>query len=257
MHRTLPLLSLCACKVIDAPDELEALVVFGFVHFDDDIEYLRTTDAGMQPQVEAQLEILSEGLRVDSLTRDDLLQAGIDAPESGDIVGAMGVAEYRHGLDEVLVGVTWPDKLEDFDYLAYEVLEDSGRDCFLARECERWDSRVYERTEVPLLGEASLTHQDSYRWVEGDDGGISVAKISHNPDGIDFTSNLIEVHQQYQLVLFQPTSETSVRRVETFWVEMEAIGLDVPDYFAVETAVKEMRSQAEALDAFIDTTSSR
>ena len=64
---------------------------------------------------------------------------------------------------------------------------------------------------------------------------------------MSFSSKIAKVHQQYALVILYPDGGVT-RRVETFWVDAEIIGLDVPDSFAVDNAINSMAAQAERVD---------
>jgi hypothetical protein len=249
----LALLLAPGCKVVDAPDTLEDVVVYGFEHYDEeDPEYLVATHVEMEPLVEANLEALDEGYRVSNLTSEHLEAAGIEDAEVAEIIGAMGVADYTHGLDDVIAIVTHEHKDELFDnFLAYEVTDGTDRDCFLSRECLTLEQDVTETTEIALLGEATRSFHLSFRWVELEDGTWVVFNQSLCPDEIEFSTNIARIYQQYAFVAIYPNGDTA-RRVESFWVDAEVIGMDVPDTFAVDNAVGQMKSTAEKVDEAID-----
>lgn len=252
MRALLTSLALCAgCKVIDAPDNLEELVVFGFVHYDED-GYPAATTEKLIPAVGEVSDQLAEGYLVDSLTEEDLVAAGVDPPDVTSIIGALGAVSYRHSLDDVLRTITRDDKDELYDnILDYDVLETTDLDCFLDRTCDRLEQRVYETTSVPVLGDATRTFTQQYQWVAQDDGTELVLIRTLNPEPMDFSSALLTVHQQYALVAIWPDGDAA-RRCETFWVDAEFIGLEVPDSYAVKTAVQEMADQAADVDDILD-----
>lgn len=248
-----PVLLLLAsgCKVIDAPDALEDLVVFGFGHYDEDVDYLEATHVELVPAVELHLEDLADGYSVNDLTSGDLEKVGVKGADVSNIIGALATVRYDHPLEDVIGVLTMKNKTNVFeDTLTYEVLESSDRPCFLARECERYDARVHEVTQVPILGEAERTFDISYRWVETDDGW-AVYQRTLNPNPITFSSNILVVHQQYQLVALFPDGQ-GVRRVEAFWVDAEIIGVDIPESMAIDQTVGTMQAQAEEVDAYLD-----
>ncbi len=251
--RPVPLLALLgACTVVDAPDTLEELAVFGFSNFRGEEAVLQATFDELVPLVDLQREEMSEGYRVDSLTAEHLEMAGVSNPTLDGIIGAMGTADYRHDLAQVLIATTWPDKAEIFDnYVAYDVVDDD-LDCFLAGECDTWDATITQTTKVPVVGEATYTLQQTYRWMRPEVGEPWVASVVLAPDPIDFKVKLLAVKQQYQFIVLQPLAE-GTRRIETFWVEAEVIGLDVPEASAVDKAAREISQQVERIDAFLDT----
>jgi hypothetical protein len=171
-----------------------------------------------------------------------------------EIVGALGVVDYRHSLDEVLGPITAYNKHEMFDnFLEYEVLDETDRDCFLKAECERLDQDIYEKTNVTLVGDAARTYTNSLRWLEGEDLPRAVMIRQLNPDPVEFEGSAINmtVFQQYSFVLLYDNGGKA-RRVESFWVDFELAGMDVPDNMAVSNAVKAMGSTAEKVDTWLD-----
>lgn len=246
---------LSGCKVVDAPDDLEALMVFGFVNFDDDIEFLEATEAELIPLVEAQLEDLSDGYRVAELTRADLTEAGVEGEGEVEIIGAMGTVDYRHDIEPVLEVAIDEDKEEMFpdNFVAYEVRETSDVDCFLAGTCDRMDQEVFERAKVNLLGEGERTYDASYRWVDNPDlpRALFVRQIAPTEMKFEGSAINLTVHQQYSFVMIYEKDGVG-RRVEAFWVDADLVGLDVPDTFAVDNAVSAITGQAERVDDWID-----
>ncbi|TNE87590.1 MAG: hypothetical protein EP330_18000 [Deltaproteobacteria bacterium] len=256
MRRTLPvvaLVGLAACKVVDAPDNLEELMVFGFEHFEDDNAILADMFEELVPLVDAQTEALGEGYRINTLSTENLEDAGIPAPNVDDIMGAMGQADYRHGMDDVLFGVTLPDKTQAYDnYVAYEVTEDTDLPCFLAADCVDYELSVSQTVDVSLLGESTQLIDQVYRRLEASDGTPFVMSRVLSPTGVDFNTNIVAIDQQYQLIVLYPQGQ-GTRRVEAFWVEGRVIGLDIPDSVAVDNFARSVGDQAERVDEFLDT----
>jgi hypothetical protein len=254
MRTMLLVLALSGCKVVDAPETLEELVVFGFENYEDDGR-MRDTHAQLVPLVDANHEDLSDGYRVDQLTADNLANAGVEGVDVTEILGAMGVVDYTHDLDTVLEVISAEDKADRFEnLLAYEVTETTDRECFLARECDTLEQTVDETADVTLLGEATRTYTMSYRWIVPEDEDEAVLYIrTLSPEEMVFTGSAIDaqVHQQYAFVALYPEGDVA-RRVEAFWVDFEVLGADIPDTFAVDNAVNGMASQAERVDEWID-----
>jgi hypothetical protein len=246
---------LSGCKVVDAPQDLEDLMVFGFVNFDD-VEFLEATEAALIPLVEAQLEDLSDGYRVTELTREDLEAGGVEVAEGEvEVIGAMGTVDYRHDIVPVLEVAIDEDKEEMFpdNFVAYEVLDTTDVGCFLAADCDSMDQEVFERSKVPALGEGERTYDASYRWVDTEDLPRALFIRQVAPKEMKFEGSAINltVHQQYSFVMIYEKDGVG-RRVEAFWVDADLVGLDVPDTFAVDNAVNAISDQAARVDAWID-----
>ncbi len=249
----LPLLLGPACTVVEAPESLEELVVFGFEHFDDGDEYLEAMGENMWPKVEEHWEGIQEGYHVDVLNESHLEAAGVSSPDTVSIIGALGAVPYTQGVVPSVCGVTWPAKDEIYeDYLAYDWTEVSDRDCFLVRECDRFEEDIVQTVAVPFLGEATQTVTRQFRWVEPADGEPFIVSRSISPTPMEFSNGgIMAVDQQYALVIFVPWPDDALR-VETFWVEARFLGADVPEYFAVEQAISTMGDQVEAVNEFVD-----
>lgn len=250
-----PLLALSACKVTDAPHNLEALMVYGFTHFDDEDKYLEATAEQLVPLIAPhEEEMTKDGYRVNDLTKADLAQAGVDAGDVTGITGAMGLADYTHKVKPVIDVASaenkhqiWPEK-----FIEFEVLDTSDRDCFFSHECNRLDQTVHETADAGLLGDATRTYTNSYRWVEETDTtpeGVFIRTLS--PDPIDLSSGLANIFQQYSFAFVYARGKDA-RRVEAFWVDIEVIGVDVPDSESVKLVVNTMGKQAECIDDYLN-----
>lgn len=242
------------CHAVQAPETIEELVVFGFQHFEDkDEQALVDMEANLSPLVVDNIDQMTEGYAVNQLTAEDLADAGVEDVDVTEIIGAMGAIDYRHDLDAILDPMTHEHKDELFpdNWIVYDVLEQTDRACFLAHECDTYDFVVNQTAKVPALGEATQTLDQSLRWVHREDGTAFIVWRTLAPEPIEFTSNLMAVHQQYALVVIAPNGSVA-RRIESFWVDAEFIGMDVPEYSAVNNAVKQMGIQADRIDDFLD-----
>jgi len=240
-----------ACKPIEAPQDLEELVVFGFDHLDED-GYPEATASELVPLANGQFADLQDGYEVNSLTADDLSLAGVEEADTTDIIGALGGVDYTHSVDEVLRLLTRGDKEDLYDdEPVYDLLDPGDVDCFIARECDTLEQVITEGTKVAILGVSTRTYTQQYRWVETEDLGPLVLIRTLNPDGMTFDVDWLVVYQQYAFIALYPQGDHA-RRVETFWVDAEFIGMDVPENSAVNQAVGQMSKQAEAVDELID-----
>ncbi len=241
------------CVVVHAPETIEELVVFAFVHFDEDEAYLRATGDNLLPLAEQHLEELREGYYVDLLDIEDLDSAGIDSPDVEGIIGALGAADYRHGLDDVLWINTHPDKAEIYDsVVSYQASDEDGeRDCFLERNCRSYSYTVNEVVSAPIVGDATQRYRREFRWVMLSDGMEVLFSRALNPDGIELSTEIIEVDQQYSVYCMYPTGGIG-RRLESFWVDARFLGAEVPEAFAVDRAVSEMQDSADRTSDLLD-----
>jgi hypothetical protein len=250
----LPLVALAlsaGCKVTDAPESLEDLMVFGFETFGDERAMQATLDE-LVPLADTNADDLSDGYRVSVLGADQLAAAGIEGVNVEGITGAMGEVPYTHGVADVVGIATSHDKAELFENITAYAAEDlSDRDCFLAMECESFSQVVDETAQVALLGESVRHYTHTLFWVQHDEFGDVVVIRSLSPDPIEFSTNIVQVNQQYSLAFIVPDGDAA-RRIEAFWVDAVVIGVDVPDSFAVDSAVNQMANQAERIDEILD-----
>jgi hypothetical protein len=250
---TLLALLVCAggCKVVDAPQNLEELMVFGFESFGDDRAMQATLDE-LVPLIDTNEEDLSDGYRIATLGPEHLAAAGVEDVEVSGITGAMGLVPYRNPVDPVIEVITSHDKDVLFDHIDEFSATDIGdRACFLAHDCPSFSQEVEETASVVLLGSAARRYTHTVQWVDHEAYGSVAAIRSLAPEPIEFSSNLANVFQQYGLVFLLPDGD-GARRVEAFWADSEIIGLDVPDSFSVDTAVNQMGNTAEQIDGVID-----
>lgn len=240
-----------ACRpAVDAPDDVEGMAVFGFVHF----QQPDHVDAVALPMFDWSLdehEALADGYAVDALTADDLADVGVDEPDIQGIIGALGRATYVSDPVRVAEGVSHPHK--DALYagtLAFEVTaEDGDRDCFLARTCASYAYTAIETSTVPVLGQSVRTIRSELQWVDTTAGAEVFAMRQLVPEPTDFTTPLLAIDQQYGFTLVRAT-DTGSERLETFWVDAKVIGLELPEGFAVHQAVGRMQASADDLDAW-------
>lgn len=241
------------CVVVDAPETLEELVVFGFVHFDESEAFLRATADNLIPLAEEHLEDLQAGLYVDSLTAQDLEATGVEAPEIQGIVGALGSADFRDPVLDVIRLQTRADKAEIYDNIDEYIIDDidGELDCFLDGHCRSIAMTLTEVTVLPVVGRASSTHRRELRWVRITDGREVLCSRGLNPDGVEFSTPIIEVRQQYSFYCNYP-APVNGRRLEALWVDAYLLGADVPIAWAVDQVVGEMQANADQVSDLLD-----
>jgi hypothetical protein len=242
-----------ACTVVDAPETLEELVVFGFVHFDESEAFLRATADNLIPLAEEHLEELQEGYYVDLLTAEDLEATGVEAPEIEGIIGALGSADFRYPVLDVIGLQTRADKADLYDNIDEYIIDDIDGDiaCFLDGHCRKIAMTLTEVTVLPVVGAASSTHLREFRWVRLTDGSDILCSRGLNPVGIEFTTPIIEVRQQYSFYCSYP-APTNARRLEALWVDAYLLGADLPIAWAVDLVVGEMQGNADRVSDLLD-----
>ena len=226
-------------------------MVYGFVHTDSEPEIQAVAD-DLPPLVKKNLQDIEGGYRVDSLRKSHLEAAGVNPGEVDEIVGAMGRIEYTNDLPDVLDAISTKRKdwvAENTTY--YNVLEDTDRDCFLAKDCLTYSVTAEQISEQKLIGTLTQTFSQEFIWVEHD-GHDAVASRVLAPDPVDVSSAVVAIDQQYSFFLIRQLPKGGCERVESMWAEARALSFDVPDSFAVDTAVSSMGKQAERVDAWID-----
>jgi len=254
MFLLLLLSSATGCTVVDAPETLEELVVFGFVNFHEPEAFLRATADNLIPLAEEHLEDLQDGYYVDLLENEDLETAGVEAPDVEGIVGALGSADFGHPVLDVIRLQTRLDKADLYDNLHEYTVENVDGDlgCFLDGDCRNLAMTLTEVTDLPVIGTATTTHHRALRWVRLTDGREILCSRGLNPDGVSLTTNIIEVRQQYSFYCSYPAPENA-RRLEAIWVDAYLLGADIPIAWAVDQVVGEMQSNADRVDEILGT----
>jgi len=246
-------MQLWGCKTpIQAPDNIEEMMNYGFVHYTDDVEYTTALAANLVPWLQSHLDEAEEGWQVNSLSNENLDAVGIEDPNVQGIVGAAAAMPYVSSLEKLAAGLTWPDKREIFDhYVDYQVTEESDRDCFLARECLVYWSDIYQEVSFSILGTGVQTIHNEYHWIDrGEDLGWLLLMRVLAPDPIEFSSNVLEVNQQYGYA-FMYVADGVTQRMEAFWIDGRFLSADLPESYAVNQAIRQMGKSRDQLDAFL------
>jgi hypothetical protein len=245
------LLLLIGCKVIDAPETIEELMIFGFVnHGQEDPEWASTFAGNLVPELDIHQEELVEGYRVDSLTEENIEATGVSSNDV-NITGVSAETHMESDFLDVVNALTFTDTTQVFDAtIAFELLEHSDRSCFIAQECEFYDYQAKRTLDLGILGQATQTFEGSFRWTELEDGTPAMMWRILIPDPAEVTTSFMAIHQSYTMDLIFP-GDSGTRRVEAIWLDAEVIGTELPDSFLIDTAVKQMQSAAEDVDAFI------
>ncbi len=242
---------LLGCKVVDAPEDLEELMVFGFVNTEERDAFVEETLDGLVPLAELHHDDLVEGFRVDSLTEGDLLAVGVTTDRKLDVVGVASLVVMSSSVDEMMPLLAGGNLDGAFEAtIAYTTTDDSDKACFLAHECDEFRNHGSRTTDAGLLGTATQEFDSVFRWVNRADETPALLLRQLSPKKTEMSVDLVIVHQSYSLAaIFEHGGETW--RLEAYWADAEVVGLDVPDSLALDQAVSAMATRAEELDAFL------
>jgi len=248
------LLALFACRPPEAPDTFAEMMVFGFVHFDDeDPDSLQSLGEKMIPWLDGHLEETLEGYETAPMTPTDLVEAGIDAPDRNAIVGVAVGLDYTVGVMELAGGITHPNQDEIFDiYLEFERKDLTDRDCFLARDCEFHRTEDSLHSDVGLGIELWTDYQTNFRNVDLEDGTEIVIHQSVTDHPVDFNIEAIAVYQQYGFSLAWERDDGTTRRAQAMWADMELLEGDAGEGFHLNLTINSMQNGAENMDAYLN-----
>ena len=137
------------------------------------------------------------------------------------------------------------------NFESYTVLEDTDRQAFLDGDSSRYEMTIEQTVRIPLLGSATQVIEQVYRRVEGPEGQPWIISRVLSPAGVDFSSSIVAIDQQYNLYVIHPLPE-GARRIEAFWVEARFIGVDIPDSVAVDNFASGVDDQAARVDDYLD-----
>lgn len=242
------LLAGCA-PAVPAPDNIEALVVYGFTEFEREGALEEVSDK-LFPWVDDNEEGLKQGFGVDALDSNHLSSAGVTNQGAERIVGALGSALYRVDPVRVADGISHPRKQDIYEgTTAWEILESGDRDCFLAQSCDAYTFKARETADVPVAVSSIRVVTNEMRWVPDAAGDVMLAIRQLAPEPTDFQVKLMAVDQQYNFILVRP-HEGGSQRIEAIWVDAKVLGVAVPEGEAVRQAVSRMQKSADDIDAF-------
>ena len=240
------------CAVVEAPESLEDLMVYGFVHTaDEDARPIEAAAADLPGQVSRYAADLREGYSVSSLTVDDLAAVGLAVDRDIDVVGVAYLLEQSATVDEIASVLVGGDLSQVFEKtLEYAIHREDDLDCFLAHQCETYTNAGTRVTDAGLFGTATQDFESHVRWVALADGGAGLVLRQLSPDETEISSGLAAVHQSYNWALMYRDGATT-RRIEAYWADAEVVGLDVPATFALDLAVSSNVERAAELDAYL------
>jgi len=247
------LLSLLACRPPEAPDTFADMMVYGFVHFEDeDPEALQSLGEKMIPWLNNHIEETLEGYETAPMTPTDLEEAGVDAPDRGSIVGVAVGLDYTVGIDKLAEGISHPHQDEIFEiYIDFEREDLTDRDCFLARDCELHRTNDSLHSEVALGIEFWTEYKTNFRNVDLEDGTELLLHQSVSNEPVEFNIDAIAVYQQYGFSLGWEQDDGTARRAQAIWADMELLDGDAGEGFHLSLTINSMINGSEDLDAFM------
>ncbi len=244
--------TLLACVTV-APDDIDAMTGFGFQHLPGDRDRpLESLGEKLQPWIEDNFTSAEEGFQVLPLGAEELAAWDVEVGEETAVLGAMVGLDYRSDLDQVLLGMTWPDQSEIFSsFLEFERQELEDRACFLSGECDTHsviDEVLFDVGALEITSRYTATTR--YRHIESDKGR-AVGWGFVTPDPVEFNVDYLVVNQQYGFSWLYPNASGGTRRVHAVWVEAELVDVDLPEDFQLSMAIQGMVRSAGELDAWL------
>lgn len=246
------LILLSACKVVEAPENIEALMIFGFVHHhEEDPQLTQDFVQNMIPEMEAHATALEDGYHVDSLCPSDIEAAGFNSSADVNISGMASRTHLNSDYDDVLWALSFQDTTQIFDATKeFEITKATDRDCFLDKSCEFYDYSAHRVLDLSVLGSAEQDVTAGFRNITLEDGTDAALWRVGSPK--EAKATLAVLHQQYSMDLILPdTKDGGTWRITAIWIDAEFVGIELPDSFLVSTSVNQLKNAAEDVDAFI------
>ena len=249
---TLAALGLMACRPPEAPDTFDEMMVFGFVHFDDeDPASLQSLGEKLIPWMDAHLDETLDGYEIAAMSDESLAEAGVVGQGRGDILGVAVGLDYSVDIQALADGITSPDQDEIFDiYIDFERTSDMDRGCFLARDCERYRTEDSLHSDVGLGIELWTDYRTNFRNVDLDDGTRLLLHQAITDQPIEFNIDSLSVYQQYGFSLAWDRGG-STRRAQAIWADMEFLDGDLGENLHLSLTISSMKRGAEDMDAYL------
>jgi hypothetical protein len=246
-------LLLIACRPPEAPERFEDMMAFGFREFEGDERSMQDLGDKMIPWMEDHFDLTAEGYEISPLAQEDLDDANVDKTIDAAIIGVTAGVDYHNAIDDIIVGMTWPNQDDIFDaYLEFDRSTDDDLDCFLADDCEflRTSDSVHSAPGAGL--EFWSDYNSDFRRIHLEDGTVVLLQRILSPEPVDFNVDWVEVHQQYGFSYLYVRDNGDTRRVQAIWADGEVVGTDAADGAHLNIAINNIHSAAEDLDAWLD-----
>ena len=238
--------------MVDAPDSLADLLVFGFVNFEQPAEYPQATAEGILPQTDTFATELEDGYRITPLNQEDLESARLNGTIEAEIVGMSAEVGMTSSLSDFARAWSNPHMEEVLSTtLSFAVgKEDGDLDCFVDRRCETYGFDAHREVDLTIFGTATQDFRREFRWTSLESGTPVLTVRETIPTETTMTSPVLVIHQEYVYTML--FDDDGTQRLDAYWIDAEVIGADIPDSFALDFAVKGMKKAAEDVDLWVD-----
>ena len=224
--------SVMACRPPEAPETFEEMMVYGFIHFnDDDPEALIALGDVIIPWLENNLEEIEDGYEIASMTAEDLSEAGVSTSTDISILGVSVGFDYTAGdLVRFTEAMVWEDQEDVFShFVGFDREVQEGKDCFTTRECERYTAADSLHAEIALGIEFWSDYTVSMRHLTMSDGSPALVHRLIGPEPTEFSTEIINVYQQYGFSFLYNNADNQARRVQALWADGELLSSDAAE----------------------------
>lgn len=228
-------------------------MAFGFRQFEGDERSMQDLGDKMVPWMEEHFELTAEGYEISPLTQEDLDDAGVEKTIDASIIGVVAGVDYEHGIDDLIVGMTWLHQDDIFEtYVDFERSTDDDLDCFVAGDCEYLRTRDSVHSDPGAGLEFWSDYTSDFRRLELEDGTTVLLQRILSPDPVEFNVDWLDVHQQYGFSYLYVREDGGTRRVQAIWADGEVAGTDAADGVHLNIAITNIHKSAEDLDDWLD-----
>jgi len=252
----------------DAPEALDELASFLYEHtMDEEDDYLQVGITNLNawlaakhvPEEEDETEFDSnfaataEGYSVTNLTVEAV--KSLDGVERNldDLLGAAVGYDMDLTVEQINEALIRDDMMDVFpdNYQSYvrTFLDDSDRDCFLEKECDRLEFDISVIVDYPLNLTVDADSRVHYRRVTLPDGSDAVLQRTWMLEPGSASVDWIQLEQQYYLSAHLDQG-SGARRIDTTWVKASLGDTPVPEDMALALTVDTMRETGANLEAY-------
>jgi hypothetical protein len=244
---TLLLLPLLGCKIIEAPEDFDALTAYLYEHMPSDVDVLA---AGMQ-NMDAWLTLnhaeLEQGYLVKNLTLAAIHSAVPGYEEEVALVGVAMSRDYDFDVTAFAHHSYWDDPDNPAGTTTW--LEDG--DCFIAQECQTMSFEKEDSTAMPLGVTVDTTYRSEARWSPTDPGQAMVQR-RYLTGPADVSVSWIHLIQEFGLDVSIPLEGGGTRRTSGSWVAVRLGDLPTPEDLLIQLGLGELEDSLERLQAALE-----
>ena len=229
-------------------------MVYGFIHFnDEDPEALVALGDVIIPWLENNLAELEDGYEISSMTADDLSEAGVSASTNASILGVAVGYDYTAGdLGRFTEALVWEDQEDVFShFVEFDREVTAGGDCFTALECERYGASDSLHAEIALGIEFWSDYNIAMRHLTLSDGRPAMLHQLVGPDPTEFSTEIINVYQQYGFSFLYNNDSNQARRVQALWADGELLNSDAAEGSYLALSITTMKGANEDVNTWM------